>query len=93
MCRLDVFHPCHLYLTDVIWEVSYPLHDGLALQCLEEFKAKVIETTFVVSHRSNQNAPLVEELNKAHERGALTDEELRDELDWMNAEDFETQPF
>jgi len=30
MMRLDQYHPCHLYLTDVVWDIRYPLIDGLA---------------------------------------------------------------
>ncbi len=43
MMRLDQFHPVHLYLEDVVWEVSYPAVEGLEEQCRKEFKAKVTE--------------------------------------------------
>ena len=46
LMRLDQYHPCHLYLTDIVWEVHYPLVNGLAESCLTEFKAKVIEDSF-----------------------------------------------
>ena len=91
--RLDQYHPCHLYLTDVVWEVHYPLVDGLAEQCLTEFKAKVTE-----DHASGLNGQRqlprdtrdhVQDLRAAHDRGALTMEELQDELDWYYPEDSE----
>ena len=92
--RLDMFHPAHLYLADVAWEVKYPLVDGLAEACFDEFKAKVHEGTFmprtrdVVSGRDR----LWNELDAARERGALTMDDLDDELNWLGIErdDFET---
>ncbi len=35
-----------MYIPDVVWEVKYPLVDGLAEACFDEFKAKVHEGTF-----------------------------------------------
>jgi hypothetical protein len=92
MMRLDSFHPAHLYLTDVAFEISYPLQDGLAAECLAEFKAKVTESSFA---NSTSMALPIQELQEAHDRGALTDEQLRDELDWLGCsrEEFEDQPF
>ena len=43
MMRLDQFHPVHLYLEDVAFEVFYPATKGLEDQCRKEFKAKVTE--------------------------------------------------
>jgi hypothetical protein len=41
--RLDQFHPAHLYVTDVVWDVFYAPVDGLENECRKEFKAKVVE--------------------------------------------------
>jgi hypothetical protein len=90
--RLDQFHPAHLYLTDVAFEIAYPMQDGLAAECLAEFKAKVTESSYAVS--TSMALPM-QELQEAHERGALTDEELRDELDWLGyeREELDEHPF
>jgi hypothetical protein len=95
MMRLDQFHPCHLYLTDIMFEVAYPKVDGLAAACLAEYKTKVTELMFTMT---NGHKPLVEhtqDLREAAGRGALTMEELQDELDWlgMEREDLEDRPF
>jgi hypothetical protein len=93
--RLDEFNPAHLYLTDVAFEIAYPIVDGLAAECLAEYKAKVTEMTFTMSNGHRPAADLARDLGKAHERGALTDLELQDELDWlgMEREDLEDRPF
>jgi hypothetical protein len=95
MMRLDQYHPAHLYLTDIAFEISYPTVDGLAAACLAEFKAKVTETSFVMSQGRFPIAESMQDLKEAHERGALTTDELRDELDWLGIErdDYEEQPF
>jgi hypothetical protein len=98
MMRLDQYHPCHLYLTDVVWEVRYPLIDGLAQQCLTEFKAKVLEDTHGLNgHRqlARDTQDHVTDLRAAHDRGALTMEELQEEMDWFYPEDLdrEERPF
>jgi len=95
VCRLDVYHPCHLYLSDVVWEVAYPLVDGLAEQCLQEFKAKVIENGLLSGNGKITNYERAHDLHAARERGALTDIELQDELDFLGWEpcDFDEQPF
>ncbi|HEY3295397.1 MAG TPA: hypothetical protein VGL38_08155 [bacterium] len=98
MMRLDQYHPCHLYLTDIVWDVHYPLIDGLAEQCLTEFKAKVLEDTHGVNgHRqlARDTQDHVQDLRAAHDRGALTMEELQEELDWYYPEDLdrEERPF
>ena len=93
LMRLDQFHPCHLYLTDVVWEVLYPLIDGLAEQCLQEFKIKVLEDHYGLNglngHRqlAREAQDHVQDLRAAHDRGALTLDELQDELDWYYPED------
>ena len=93
ICRLDQYHPCHMYLADVVWEVHYPLRDGLAEACFAEFQAKVIEGA-VASNGKITNYERAQDLNAAHERGALTDIELQDELDWLGWErDDLEQPF
>jgi hypothetical protein len=84
--RLDLFHPAHLYLADVVWEVKYPIVDGLAEVCFDEFKAKVRELAFVPKIRRTEPSnrqQLLEQLDDASARGALTMDELDDELDWM----------
>jgi len=98
MMRLDQYHPTHLFLTDVVWDVRYPLIDGLAEQCLTEFKAKVLEDAHGLNGhrqlaRDTQNH--VTDLRAAHDRGALTMDELNEELDWFYPEDLdrEERPF
>jgi hypothetical protein len=98
MMRLDQYHPCHLFLTDVVWEVRYPLIDGLAEQCLTEFKAKVLEDNHSLNgHRqlARDTQDHVTDLRAAHDRGALTMDELQEELDWYYPEDLdrEERPF
>jgi len=97
MMRLDQFHPCHLYLSDVVWEVSYPLADGLAEACLAEFKAKVTETSLLCSRGESVGVQHITELKQAHMRGALTEEELEEEMAWLGVEREDTldelQPF
>ncbi len=73
--RLDQFHPSHMYIPDVQWEVKYPLVDGLAEACFDEFKAKVRETTFLKRSREDQlvgRDMILDELDEASARGALT---------------------
>jgi hypothetical protein len=93
--RLDQFSPAHLFLTDVAFEIAYPMVDGLAAECLAEYKAKVTEMTFSMS---NGHKPAVEhalDLREAAGRGALTLDELQDELDWLGMErdDLDERPF
>ncbi len=93
--RLDLFHPAHLYLADVQWDTKFPTVDGLAEECFDEFKAKVRETTFLKRTRDDQlvrRDMILDELDEASARGALTAEELDDELNWLGIErdDFET---
>jgi hypothetical protein len=85
MVRLDQFNPAHLYLTDVVWEVRYPLVDGLAEECLKEFKAKVKEG-FQAAIFTRDIPRNLEELKDAYERGALTEEDLEEELWWENVD-------
>jgi len=81
--RLDQYHPSHMYLADVVWETNFPLVDGLAEACFSEFKAKVKESQY----RSVLNRPreksVLGELKSAQARGALTDEDLLEEMDWL----------
>lgn len=84
--RLDLFHPAHLYLADVQWEVKYPLVDGLAEACFDEFKLKVQESTFLRRKREDElvrGDMVLDELDQARGRGALTMDELEDEMNWM----------
>ena len=88
LCRLDQFHPCHMYLSDVHWEVYYPLPDGLSEACLAEFKAKVTEGSMLSRWKVNGHVKeQVEELQAARERNAITDEDLRDELNMLSYDD------
>jgi hypothetical protein len=95
LCRLDVYHPCHLYLTDVVWEVYAPLPESLHKACFEEFKSKVTEGVSLFGNGRVTNFERAQDLQAAHDRGALTDLELSDELDWLGIEreDLEEQPF
>ena len=92
--RLDQFHPSHMYIPDVTWELKYPLVEGLAEECFDEFRAKVRETTFLKRTREDQlmkRDMILDELDEASARGALTADELDEELDWLgiNRDDFE----
>lgn len=92
--RLDQYMPCHLYLSDIVWDVRYPLIDGLAEVCLTEFKAKVQEDVFGSNgHRQlpRDTREHVQDLRAAHDRGALTMEELEEELDWYYPEDLDRE--
>lgn len=90
MCRLDQYHPCHLFITDVAWGIYSPLPEALQKACLDEFQAKVTESNW-------RTVPILQrdELKNACARGALTQDELDAELDWMGWErdEFEDQPF
>lgn len=94
--RLDQYHPSHMYIPDVQWEVKYPLVDGLAEACFDEFKSKVRETTFLKRSREDQLAKrdmILDELDEASARGALTMDELDDELNWLGIERDDFEPF
>jgi hypothetical protein len=93
--RLDQFSPAHLFLTDVAFEIAYPMVDGLAAECLAEYTAKVTETMFTMSNGHKPRAEHVEDLRDAAGRGALTMEELQDELDWLGMErdELDERPF
>jgi len=94
--RLDQYHPGHMFLPDVVWETKYPLVDGLAEACFSEFKAKVQEVAFVPRNRDYGPAGLRQsraELQDAEARGALTMDELNDELDWLGLDRDELEPF
>ncbi len=94
--RLDQYHPSHIFLADVVWETKFPLVDGLAEACFSEFKAKVHEVAFVPRNRDYGPAGLRQsraELQDAEARGALTMDELNDELDWLGLDRDELEPF
>ncbi len=95
MCRLDQYHPCHLFVTDVAWEVYSPLPESLAKACFDEFKAKVTEHTWGAGKHRVVEIEQRHDLHSAHERGALTQDELEEELDWLGwgRDEFEEQPF
>jgi hypothetical protein len=93
MCRLDSYHPCHMYLTDVVWEIVYPHVDGLAETCLAEFKSKVTECGPMHFQRGTAREHLFD-LQEAHERGALTIDELHEEMELIGMdEEFNERPF
>ena len=50
LVRLDQFHPAHLYVEDVVFQVYYPIDVELEAQCKAEFKKKVRESKFMTSH-------------------------------------------
>ena len=86
LMRLDIFHPAHMFLPDVVWEVYYPLDNGLEQSCMQEFKAKVTEIP-----DADVRLDTIREIREAHDRGALTYEELEEELSWAGMDD--EQPF
>ncbi len=83
MMRLDQYHPAHLYLADVVWEVVYPLAAGLAEACFDEFKARVTESQYRFAPWGSREKSFLGELKSANERGALADEDLMEEMDWL----------
>ena len=94
--RLDLFHPAHLYLADVVWETKFPIVGGLAEACFDEFKAKVQESTFLKRTREDKlvrRDMILDELDQASARGALTADELDDELNWLGIDRDELEPF
>jgi hypothetical protein len=93
--RIDMFHPAHLYLTDIVWEVRYPMIDGLAEQCLQEFKAKVMEDQGTNGYRklSHGAEDHIHDLHAAHERGALTLDDLENEMGFWPGELDDERPF
>ena len=90
MMRLDQYHPCHLYVSDCVFDIVYPQADGLAEACFSEFKAKVSESRNVFCHARRNAVDRVQDLKIAQERGALTIEELQEEVDWLGI-DYEEQ--
>ncbi|NUO19456.1 hypothetical protein HUU59_08425 [bacterium] len=94
--RLDQFHPSHMYIPEIQWETKFPTVDGLAEACFDEFKAKVRETTFLKRTRDDQlmkRDMIIDELDEASARGALTADELDDELNWLGIERDNFEPF
>jgi hypothetical protein len=96
LCRLDQFHPTHMYLSDVVWEVYYPLPEGLSDACSAEFRNKVTEGSLLSRWKVNGRAKeQIEELQAARERGVINEDELREELgmitygdmDWGSEDD------
>jgi hypothetical protein len=90
--RLDCYHPTHLFVSDCVWEIKYPLVDGLAEACFAEFRSKVKEHSGLSLPRSGRNH--ISDLKAAHDRGTLTDEDLQEEMNWMGltCEDFDEVP-
>lgn len=98
LCRLDQFHPTHMFLGDVQWDVHYPLPEGVKDACFGEFKAKVTEG-YPILRLPKMNRDVIEEMHHAKERGLLSDEDFREEMsmltygdmDWEGVED--EQPY
>jgi hypothetical protein len=93
--RLDQYHPTHLFVSDCVWEINYPLIDGLAEACFAEFKFKVTEGSGLHLPKHYSGIDHIADLKAAHSRGSLTDEDLQEEMNWMGltCEDFdEVQP-
>jgi len=83
MMRLDQYNPSHMFIPDVIWETKFPLVDGLAEACFDEFKAKVKESQHRSMLKNSREKSVLGDLKSANERGSLTDEDLMDEMDWL----------
>lgn len=81
--RLDCYFPTHLFVSDCVWEVSFPQVEGLSENCLKEFKEKVSESQNVFCRARRNATDRVQDLKIAQERGALTPEELEEEIDWL----------
>jgi len=87
MARLDMFHPAHLCVTDLIWEPYFPLDESEIASAEEEFRAKVTEQHVIFPEKPELSAEqYFEQLKTAHEGGLLSDEELEDEISWLNQE-------
>lgn len=95
-CRLDQFHPTHMFISDIQWDVRYEVPADLEEQCRQQFKSKVTEGSLLSRWKVNGHAKeQIEELQAARERNAITEEDLREELgmitygdmDWGNEED------
>jgi len=74
--RLDQFHPTHMYISDIAFEVHYPVDKDLKKQYTAEFKKKVRESTFM------QFPP---------GKGILTYEELEEAAYWMDFQEEEEE--
>jgi hypothetical protein len=90
MMRLDVFHPAHLTISDLVWEVHCPLDQETYAECLMDFQAKVKETgkwaNLPISAVDFLDQTYLEQLKQAKENGSLTEEELQEELAWLHEE-------
>ena len=82
LMRLDIFNPVHLYVSNVLWEVHYPLVDSMKEQCEAEFKTKVIEAPSLPVNIQSDYIDQYQEIQEACRRGILTEEELAEEL-WL----------
>lgn len=88
MARLDMFHPAHLCVTDVVWEPYFPMDEAEVIAAESEFRDKVIEQGVTSSATSIgfSTEEYVDQLKRAHASGLMDDEELEDELNWLNQE-------
>lgn len=82
MMRLDQYHPCNLWVNDVLWEVYYPQSESLEEACAEDFKAKVTEG-FPVLRMPRRNREIIEEVRDARERGIISDEDVAEEMSML----------
>lgn len=55
MMRLDQYHPAHLYMPDVVFEIYHPVSDELVEQWKVEFKGKVTECCLPVGYEPEQD--------------------------------------
>ncbi len=85
--RLDQYHPAHLTVDDIRWDVHVQLDDETWAFCEEQFKEKVTEqgSPSIVSHQMF-NKEYLDMLKTEHDRGTISTEELEDEIGWMNFE-------
>jgi len=75
LMRLDQFHPTHMYISDIAFEVHYPVDKDLKKQYTAEFKQKVKESVFLMPPS----------------KGILTYEELQEAAYWMDFQEEEEE--
>jgi len=91
MMRLDQYHPAHLCMTDVVWEVYCPQDVQSEADAIIEFKLKVNEGFYDSTSLGKDTAGLstqdyIDSLKAAHSDGLVTDQELHEELEWLSQE-------
>jgi len=88
MTRLDMFHPAHLCVTDIAWEPYFPLDEAEVIAAEAEFREKVTEQGVLSAATSIgfSTEEYVEQLKQARAAGLMDDDELEDELNWLQQE-------